>query len=117
MLQTLSVLVHLARLKIRTRLEYRSGLVIAWLAQAFGYIGVYSAIWIIVSRFEQLGGWVWPEIALMLGFHVFGYALGACFTLVQLRGMDELVRRGTFDGLLVQPLHPWLYLVFSGLNI
>ncbi|HEV7290895.1 ABC transporter permease [Devosia sp. RR2S18] len=117
MLQTLPVLWHLARLKARTNLEYRSGLVIAWVAQAFGYAGVYAAIWIITSRFERLGGWVWPEIALMLGFHVFAYALGACFTLVQLRGMDELVRRGGFDALLVRPIHPWLYLVFSGFNI
>ncbi|WP_173087899.1 ABC-2 family transporter protein [Devosia sp. 1635] len=104
-------------MKMRARLQYRASLVIAWLAQAFGYLGVYSAIWIIVSRFERLGGWTWPEIALMLGFHVFAYALGACFTFVQLRDMDQLVSTGNFDALLVRPIHPWLYLVFSGLNI
>ena len=117
MIEALATLGHLVRMKMRSRLQYRASLVIAWIAQAFGYAGVYSAIWIIVSRFEQLGGWVWPEIALMLGFHVFAYALGACFTFVQLRGMDELVRRGEFDALLVRPIHPWLYLVFSGFNI
>jgi len=117
MLDTISILGQLARMKIRARLQYRASLAIAWVAQAFGYAGVYSAIWIIVSRFERLGGWVWPEIALMLGFHIFAYAIGACFTFVQLRGMDELVRRGDFDALLVRPIHPWLYLVFSGFNI
>ena len=112
-----ATLLHLARMKMRARLQYRASLIVAWIAQAFGYLGVYSAIWIIVSRFERLGGWTWPEIALMLGFHVFAYALGACLTFVQLRDMDQLVRSGDFDALLVRPLHPWLYLVFSGVNI
>jgi len=114
---TLSLLWYLMRLRVRTRLEYRAGLVIAWIAQAFGYAGTYGTIWVIVSRFEQIGGWDWPEIALMLGFHVLGYALGASFTFVQLRNMGELVRLGTFDALMVRPMNPWVYLVFSGINI
>ena len=67
-MQTLSLYVYLVRLQLRTRLQYRANLVIGWVAQAFGYASVYGTIWIIASRFERLGGWVWPEIALMLGF-------------------------------------------------
>ena len=117
MTQTLSLLLYLMGLRIRTRLQYRAGLVIAWTAQAFGYAGVYAAIWLIVDRFDQIGGWAWPEIALMLGFHVLGYALGASFTFVQLRNMEDQVRLGTFDSLLVRPMSPWAYLCFSGINI
>ena len=117
MRQSLSLYLYLIRLQLRTRLQYRASLIIGWVAQAFGYASVYGAIWIVASRFEKLGGWVWPEIALMLGFHVLGYALGALFTLVQLRRMEELVRLGTYDTLLVRPVSPWAYLVFSGFNI
>jgi ABC-2 type transport system permease protein len=117
MQHSLSLYLYLVRLQLRTRLQYRANLLIGWVAQAFGYASVYGAIWIVASRFEKLGGWVWPEIALMLGFHVLGYALGALFTLVQLRRMEELVRLGTYDTLLVRPVSPWAYLVFSGFNI
>lgn len=116
-MQTLSLYLYLVRLQMRTRLQYRANLVIGWVAQAFGYASVYGTIWIIASRFERLGGWVWPEIALMLGFHVLGYALGALFTFVQLRGMEELVRLGTYDTLMVRPVSPWAFLAFSGINI
>lgn len=116
-MQTLSLYLYLVRLQLRTRLQYRGNLVIGWVAQAFGYASVYGTIWIIASRFERLGGWVWPEIALMLGFHVLGYALGALFTFVQLRGMEELVRLGTYDTLMVRPVSPWAFLAFSGINI
>lgn len=116
-METLSLYWHLARLQIRTRMEYRANLVIGWFAQAFGYASAYGAIWVIASRFQTIGGWTWPEIALLLGFHVLGYSLGAAFTFVQLRRMEELVRLGTFDTLLVRPMSPWAFLVFSGVNI
>jgi ABC-2 type transport system permease protein len=114
---SLSLYLHIMRMQMRSRLQYRANLLIGWVAQAFGYASVYGTIWIIAHRFEKLGGWTWPEIALMLGFHVLGYALGAAFTLVQLRSMEELVRLGTYDTLLVRPLSPWAFLVFSGINI
>lgn len=117
MRETLSLLFYLVRLRVRTRLEFRASLVIAWTAQGFGYAGVFTSIWIILTRFENIGGWSWPQMALFLGFHTLGYALGACFTLVQLRGMEEIVRGGEFDMLLVRPINPWAYLVFSGFNI
>jgi ABC-2 type transport system permease protein len=117
MRETLLLLFHLMRLRVRTRLEFRAGLMIAWLAQAFGYAGVFTSIWLILTRFENIGGWTWPQMALLLGFHTLGYALGACFTLVQLRRMEEIVLSGEFDTLLVRPLNPWAYLVFSGFNI
>ena len=75
-----------------------------------------TAIWIIVSRFDQLGGWTWPEVALLLGFHVLSYAIGASLTFVQLRNMEDQVRQGTFDVLLVRPVNPWAYLCFSGIK-
>ncbi|MCO5733548.1 ABC transporter permease [Rhizobium sp. SSA_523] len=117
MRETLSLLLYLVRLRVRTRLQFRASLMIAWVAQAFGYAGVFTQIWLILTRFETIGGWTWPQMALLLGFHTLGYALGACFTLVQLRRMEEIVLGGEFDTLLVRPLNPWAYLVFSGFNI
>ncbi|HEY8575657.1 MAG TPA: ABC-2 family transporter protein [Devosia sp.] len=117
MRETLSLMWFLVQLRVRTRLEYRAGLVVAWLAQAFGYTGVFASIWVIVARFEHIGGWTWPEVALLLGFHVLSYAIGASLTFVQLRNMEDQVRQGTFDVLLVRPINPWAYLCFSGINI
>ncbi|WP_377297357.1 ABC transporter permease [Rhizobium sp. SGZ-381] len=117
MRDTLSLLFYLMRLRVRTRLEFRAALLITWLAQAFGYAGIFASIWLILTRFGTIGGWTWPQMAFLLGFHTLGYALGACFTLVQLRRMEDIVLGGEFDTLLVRPLNPWAYLVFSGFNI
>ncbi len=117
MRRSFSTLWFIAGLYVRTRLEYRSSLVLGWISQAFGYAGAYAAVWLIVARFEVLGGWRWPELALLLGFHILSYSLGASLSFVQMRDMEGLVKRGGFDMLLVKPISPWAYLVFSGLNI
>lgn len=114
---SLSTLWFIAGLHIRTRLEYRASLLLGWSSQAFGYASAYAAIWLILARFEVLGGWRWPEMALLLGFHILSYSLGASLSFVQMRDMEGLVQRGEFDALLVKPISPWAYLVFSGLNI
>ncbi|MDP9811195.1 ABC-2 type transport system permease protein [Rhizobium tibeticum] len=71
----------------------------------------------ILTRFDRLGGWTWPEIAMQLGFHLLAYSLGASFSFVQMRNLEDVIRLGTFDTLLLKPVGPWAYLVFSGLNI
>lgn len=115
--RSLSTLWFIAGLYIRTRLQYRASLLLGWISQAFGYAGAYAAVWLILARFNVLGGWHWPELALLLGFHILSYSLGASLSFVQMRDMEGLVQRGEFDALLVKPISPWAYLVFSGLNI
>lgn len=113
----LKVLPHLVGIHVRTHMEYRGALVIGWIAQAIGYAGTYASIALIITRFDNLGGWVWPEMALLLSFHLLAYALGASLSFVQFRDMEEKVRLGTIDALLVRPIGLWTYLAFSGLNI
>ncbi|WP_081175316.1 ABC transporter permease [Rhizobium rhizosphaerae] len=108
---------HLMRLRARTRLQYRASLVLAWISQGFGYAGTFASIWVILNRFGGLGGWSWPEMAFLLGFHTFAYAIGAVFTFTQFRGMDAMVREGEFDMLLVRPVNPWSFIVFSGVDL
>jgi ABC-2 type transport system permease protein len=56
-------------------------------------------------------------MALLLSFHLLAYSLGASLSFVQFREIEEKVRMGTMDAILVKPIGPWTYLVFSGLNI
>ncbi|OLP60243.1 hypothetical protein BJF93_14865 [Xaviernesmea oryzae] len=117
MRETLMLWWQLMRLRARARLQNRLSLVLAWISQGFGYAGAFASIWVILNRFGGLGGWRWPELAFLLGFQIFGYALGAMFTFTQFRFMEEQVRDGEFDMLLVRPVNPWSFLVFSGIDL
>ena len=117
MRSAIRVIPFLVRLYVKSRLEYRGAFLLAISAQFFSYACGYAAIWILLQKFETLGGWDWPELALLFSFQLLAYSMGAALSFVQFRDLEELVRLGTFDTLLVKPFSPWAYLAFSGLNI
>ena len=113
----LRVLPLLVRMHVRSQLEYRGAFWLDRLAQILSYGSVFATIGILLARFDTLGGWRWPELALLFSFQLLSYSLGAAMSFTQLRDLEELVRLGTYDTLLVRPFSPWAYLIFSGLNI
>lgn len=113
----LTVLPMLVRLHVKAEMEYRGAFLLDRLAQIIAYASAFGSIWLLVRRFSTLGGWNWPELALLLSFQLLTYSIGAAISFVQLRDLEELVRLGTFDALLVKPMSPWAYLIFSGFNI
>ncbi|WP_064692188.1 ABC transporter permease [Rhizobium aegyptiacum] len=113
----LRVIPLLVRMHVRSQMEYRGAFWLDRLAQILSYGSVFATIGILLARFQTLGGWSWPELALLFSFQLLAYSLGAAMSFVQLRDLEELVRLGTYDTLLVKPFSPWAYLVFSGLNI
>ncbi len=117
LVHTLTVLPFLVKLFIKSEMEYRGAWLLDRVAQIVNYSAGYAAIWILLAKFDTLGGWNWPELALLLSFGLFIYALGASFSFVQMRQLEDVIHRGQFDVLMVKPFSPWAYIVFSGLNV
>ena len=117
MARLLTVIPALVRTFVRSKTEYPGAMILGWLSQFAAYGSMYTAISLILARFGTLGGWAWPEMALLLAFHLLAYSLGASLSFVQFRDMEDKVRLGTVDAILVKPISPWVYVVFSGLNI
>jgi ABC-2 type transport system permease protein len=98
-------------------MEYRGAFFIDRVAQIITYGSVYATLWVLLDRFGTLGGWDWPEMALLFAFQLLAYSFGASLSFVQFRTLEDQIRLGTFEALLVKPISPWAYLTFSGLNI
>ena len=113
----LRVIPLLVRMHVRSQMEYRGAFWLDRFAQILSYGSVFATLGILLARFGTLGGWTWPEMALLFSFQLLSYSLGAAMSFAQLRDLEELVRLGTYDTLLVKPFSPWTYIVFSGLNI
>ena len=113
----LDVVPLLIRLHVRSEMEYRGAFVIDRIAQIVTYGTYYAAIYILLLKFGALGGWNWPEMALLFSVQILSYSLGASMSFVQFRNLEEEVRLGTLDALLVKPFSPWAYIAFAGINI
>jgi ABC-2 type transport system permease protein len=105
------------RLQVRARMAYRVAFLLNRLAQIVAYASAFSAIWVLLHKFSELAGWRWPELALLLSFQLLAYGIGASLSFTQMRDLEDLIRSGKFDTLLIKPMSPWAYLVFSGLNL
>lgn len=114
---TLRLFWKLVRLLMKERLEYRGDFFLAIAAQIISYTGDYIIIWLFIRKFESIAGWTWPEVALLYSIGLFTYALGAAFSFVQMRDLENQVNSGTFDAILVKPANPYLYLVCRGFNL
>jgi ABC-2 type transport system permease protein len=112
-----SALWFMVRLQVKLRMLQRGAFLLNRLAQVLAYVSAFSAIWVLLHKFDHLGGWTWPELAFLLSVQLLGYALGAAFSFVQMRDLEDTVRSGSFDVLLIKPMSPWAYLVFAGLNL
>lgn len=114
---SVSLFLHYVRLRMRERMEYRGAFVLGLGSQMLGYAASFLVIWLTLERFGSIAGWVWPEIAFLYGLNVLTYALGAAFTYSQMYGLEEMVRRGTFDAYLIRPLNPYASLMAQTFNV
>jgi len=105
-----------AKFALKSQMAYRGAFVLGVLAQGASYTATFVVLWLIARHFGSLGGWTWPELVLLSGFNVLAYAIGAAFSFVQMRAVDDLVRTGEFDLALLKPMSPWAYLAFRGVN-
>ena len=95
----------LAKAAIRGAAQYRVNFVIlALLGIAYQSSG-FAFIAVVLSRFPSIGGWTFPEIAVLYALRLLAHAVHLV-PLHQLMSLDELVRDGTFDRFLVRPLNP-----------
>lgn len=107
---------HFVRMRMRERMEYRGAFLIGLIAQMLSYVADFAVIWILVHRFTTLGGWGWREIAFLYSLNLMSYAIGAAFTYSQTE-LEEMIQRGTFDGVLIRPLNPYISLAAEKFNV
>jgi len=114
---SVAIFLHYVRLRMRERMEYRGAFLLGLASQMLGYAASYLVIWLTLQRFRMIGGWDWPEIAFLYSLNVLTYALGAAFAYSPMYGLEEMVRKGTFDAVLVRPWDPFLSLIAQAFNV
>lgn len=116
-LRQLRLIPVLMLMKMRGQLEYRGAFWIDRIAQIITYGSSFAVLWILVARFDTLAGWNWADLALLYSFHMLSYSIGASMSFTQMRDLEEHIRVGTLDVMLIRPMSTWLYIVFANFNV
>lgn len=113
---TLSIMVSLWAASIRGQLQYRANFLIL-VAMGLIYQGTgFAFIWVVLSRFETVGGWTLGEIAFLYGLRLLIHAISFLVS-GEIRQLDEQIRHGEFDRYLIRPLSPLRQIISQGVQV
>ncbi len=101
---------------IRGQMQYRFNFLIdVAFGLVFSSIG-FVFIWVVLGRFEGIGGWTLGEVALLYGMRLTSHGLWTV-NFSQLFAIDRIVRDGQFDRMLIRPMPMMLQLMFGQFRI
>jgi ABC-2 type transport system permease protein len=113
---TFAIMRSLWGASIRSGLQYRTNFLIrvtmGLIYQATGF----AFIWVVLSSFEELGGWTLGDIAFLYGLRLLMHALSVLVS-GEIRDLDHQIRHGEFDRYLIRPLSPLRQIMSQGVQI
>lgn len=113
---TLSLMVSLWLASVRSQMQYRANFLIL-IAMGLIFHGTgFAFIWVVLTRFESVGGWSFGEIAFLFGLRLLIHALGFLVS-GQIRYLDEQIRHAEFDRYLIRPLSPLRQIICQGVQV
>ncbi len=106
----------LGKASLRSEFQYRANALSSVLAGLLFQITGFVVVWIIVDRFNQIGGWTLPEMTFLYGMRLTSHGIFyLCFS--QLFELDRVLITGEFDRFLVRPLSPLLQIFTRKLRV
>lgn len=90
------------RILLRSHMQYRASFFMVLIGQLIYPVTLFAGVYLLVSRFGEIGGWSVPELTFSFGALLISYSIAEAFA----RGFDlfpSMVRDGGFDRVLVRP--------------
>ena len=100
-------------MKYKVLLEYKAAFWVASFSQILHYSTELLLLWVLVMRFQNLGGWTADEIVLLYSFQLLTYALAGTFFFGCCNSLSDRIQSGQFDEALTLPMPPLLYEVLN----
>ena len=113
---TASIMLSLWLASVRSGLQYRANFLLL-VAMGLIYQGTgFAFVWVVLSRFETVGGWTLGQIAFLYGLRLLIHAIGFLVS-GQIRELDDQIRHGDFDRYLIRPLSPLRQIISQGVQV
>ena len=98
--------------RVRSEWQYRTSFMLFLLSQAMVATLEFTAIAVIYSNIDTLGGWSIAEVAVLVGINGVAFGIADMFASpIEFAALH--IRQGTFDTFLIRPASPLLQLLGS----
>ena len=115
-MQRLAILRDMALTSLQAEFQYRANVIASTVGGFLYQLTGFIVVWIVVARFDGLGGWTLPEITFLYGMRLTAHGIFyLCFS--QMFDLDRVLITGEFDRYLVRPMSPLLQLFTRKLRV
>lgn len=112
------MLIYMMRLNIKARLQYGRTFVYEALSHIFAfYLFEFLAVWILLNKFSNVGGWSFFQILFLQALAYFIRAVAASIFWDPMIQMSNYVRDGRIDRFLVAPINSFYYIVGTNFGV
>ncbi len=113
----LSTFYRFFKIKWKSALEYPGSFMMGITAQLISYAFEFFTLWIMVSAFHSMKGWSAMEVLFLYAMNLLSYGVSASFGYNICMSLPAMARSGSFDDVLIRPVHSLFYLIASNFNI
>ncbi|GAA3404457.1 ABC transporter permease [Paenibacillus hodogayensis] len=99
------------RLKMKAMLEYRGAFFLQGICQAASYMAEFVVLWIVISQFQTINGWLPYEVLFLYALNLLSYSIAGSFVYSTAFQLPSMVQSGSFDEVLTKPMNPLLYMI------
>lgn len=101
---------------LKSEMQFRSNFIIE---VAFGLVYQtvgFAFIWVILGKFQTIGGWTLQEVTLLYGIQLMGHALWS-LSFSHITNVEAMVRLGEYDTMLIRPLPISFQFMFTQVRV
>lgn len=115
-MEKIGITLALAAASLRSEFQYRANAISSVIGGMLYQLTGFLVVFIIVDRFNSIGGWTLSEITFLYGMRLTSHGIFyLCFS--QLFDLDRVLISGEFDRFLVRPIHPLLQIFTRKLRV
>lgn len=101
---------------VRAQLQYRFAFFMRIIGMITAYTGMAVTMWVMLYRFDVLGGWSIYEMLLLFAMAIVSWGFCIIF-FFHFKSLDTYIVNGTFDRFLVRPIHPFFHFMTMKFDI
>ncbi len=95
---------------LKSLFEYRPAFFTDMLTNIIGYSAMYFGLWVLMDKFKLIQGWTMWEVLLIYNMILVSYGLCSFFFRTPMfSDIENLLRTGRFDIVLIRPMNALLY--------
>jgi ABC-2 type transport system permease protein len=101
---------------LKSEMQFRANFIIEVVfGLVYQTIG-FAFIWVVLGKFQAIGGWTLQEVILLYGIQLAGHALWS-LSFSHILNVEAMVRLGEYDTMLIRPLPISLQFMFTQVRV